>query len=386
MKQIFKYYLISTAITFIGCRSRFNSQGSKQNLNYLVVDGFLNNSADSTIIRLSHTTPLIDDYYTDRVGELNAQITVEDESGNIVYTFVPANNNGSYTVPGMNLDENKKYRLRINTNDGNQYLSDDISVKRNPAIDSINWVRNDNGVTIYSNTHDPLNNTKYYRWEYAETWEYYMHYFSVVKYIGAPNYIKNRDADELVNHCWKTVNSRNMLLASSVKLSADVISQNPIRHIPLNSFELTFTYSVLVKQYALTREAFEYYQLLKKNTEELGSIFDSQPVQLNGNIHCITNPGAQVIGYITATNLQTKRAYITNAEVAPWIEDIYCPPVHVIPPDSFEIMFGVRPPRAAPIEAVYDAYGQLSGIKSGYNICTDCIMRGGTNKKPDFWP
>ncbi len=359
------------------------------------MDGFLNNSNDSTIIHLSRTTELSEDYTVDRNGEFNAHMTVEDEAGNTVYTFVPVNNKGLYTIPGMNLDENKKYRLRIHTTDGNEYVSDDIPVKKNPPIDSISWLRADNGVTIYSNTHDAENNTKYYRWEYSETWDYSTYYFSEIKYVvdtPAPDYVKIRDQNELINHCWKTLNSKNILLASTVKLSADIISLNPVRFIPLNSFELTFTYSILVKQYALTREAFEYYELLKKFTEQFGSIFDSQPSQLGGNIHCLTNKDASVIGYITATNLQSKRIYITNDQVAPWKEDVYCEPVHIAPPDSFRYYFssllpdGQNPPRRTPLEAIYNSLGEMTGIKSGYNICSDCLSRGGINSKPDFWP
>ena len=392
MKQIFKYYLISTTITFISCRSRFDSPASQKNLDYLVVDGFLNNSADSTIIHLSHTTPLIDDYYIDRVGELNAHLTIEDESGNIVYTFVPANNNGSYAVPGMSLDVNKKYRLRINTIEGNQYLSDDIQVKTNPAIDSVSWSRTDNGLTIYANTHDPLNNSKYYRWEYIETWDYSMYYLSELNYLESSNSFESRDPDDLINHCWKTVHSKEILLASSDKLSQDIISQKPIRFIPLNSFELTHIYSILVQQYTLTTDAFEYYQLLKKISEETGSVFDSQPARLVGNIHCLTNQNEIVIGYMTATNLQSKRIFISNNEVAPWMENVYCEPIHLAPPDSFKYYFsterpdGQTPPRYTPVSGVYNAYGELTAVRAGIPFCTDCFRRGGTNVKPDFWP
>ncbi len=40
-------------------------------------------------------------------------------------------------------------------------------------IDSINWVDGGGGgVTIYANTHDVTNSTRYYQWQYTQTWLY----------------------------------------------------------------------------------------------------------------------------------------------------------------------------------------------------------------------
>ena len=381
---------LSLACIFIfnECRQRYEPPVLHSNLNYLVVDGFLNNSPDSTFIRLTHTTPLIDDYYVDRVGELNAHITVEDETGNIVYTFVPANNNGTYTVPGMNLDINKKYRLHIKTIDGNEYLSDDIVVKPNPPIDSISWKHNDGKVAISVNTHDPDNNTHYYRWDYRETWEYYTRVTSEVKYTGEPYFLKKREPGEMINHCWKTNLSKELLLSSTTQLAQDVVSQKNVRFLSANSFELVYKYSILVNQYALSPEAFDYYQALKKNTEQTGSIFDPQPFTLPGNIHCSTNPAIPVAGYMTATNLQSKRIFISNAEVAPWNEYIFCPQPWVVGIDSFNYYFNENGNpgslKLTPIDAIY-INGILTGAKAAYKLCADCIYRGGVTKKPDFW-
>lgn len=387
-----KYNLYISTCFFVSCKQRYEPSVPSPIQGYLVVDGFLNNSSDSTILRLSRTTPLINDYYVDRVGELNAHITVEDEPGNIVYTFVPSNNNGSYAVPGMNLGVNKKYRLRIKTMDGNEYLSDDITVKSNPPIDSIAWYRNDDGVTIAVNTHDPTNSTTYYRWEYTETWEYYTPYNSPFKFISGvnPGHFEIRDSGEFVNHCWKTVNSKELLLASSVSLSQDIISRKKLKTIKANSFELAYKYSIIVKQYALEQEAFEYYVALKKNTEQSGTIFDPQPFTLSGNIHCLTNTEKPALGYLTATNLQAKRIFIDNSEVSPWMDDLFCRPPFTVSRDSFDYFFNkVLYPGIAVgtgIEGVYDQYGELIAMKSEYEICADCTVRGGITQKPNFWP
>ena len=361
-------------------------------MNFLVVDGTLINGPDSTYIRLSRTKKLDDT--SPNGGEQNAQITVEDAERNTLYNFTPVNNAGLYTIPGMNLDLNKKYRVRINTTDGNQYVSDDISVKATPPVDSINWVKRGDGVTIYANTHDPLNNTKYYRWEYLETWDYYTHYFSEIKYFNKPpdildSMFQPRKADEFVYHCWKTNLSTQILLGTSLKLSEDVISLAAVRFIPQSAFELSSIYSILVKQYSLTKESFEYLENLKRISEQTGSLFDAQPSELKGNISNINKPDEPVIGYLTACSLSQQRIFISKEQVKPWNYLDYCPERKLVPLilDSIQIFFGGASPQLTPIAKVINPRtGRVDWISGGLPICTDCLSRGATNVKPDFWP
>jgi hypothetical protein len=46
-----------------------------------------------------------------------------------------------------------------------------MPVQNNPPIDSISWKRDEEGVRVFVNTHNPEGNTRYYRWEFEETWE-----------------------------------------------------------------------------------------------------------------------------------------------------------------------------------------------------------------------
>ena len=391
LKKITYCLLLTGLFFFFSCKEKYLPPIGKENLNYLVVDGTLINGPDSTIIRLSRTKKLNDNSVNG--GEENAQMTVEDAEGNTLYNFTAANKKGIYTVPGMNLTLAKKYRLRINTTDGNQYVSDDIIVRATPPIDSVSWMHNGDGITIYANTHDPLNDTKYYRWEYAETWDYYTHYFSRIKYVNNPPIIDSmfppRNADEFVYHCWKTNLSTQVLLGTSLKLSGDVISLAPIRFIPQNAFEISSIYSILVKQYSLTKESFEYFDNLKRISEQTGSLFDAQPSEINGNIHNINNPDQLVVGYMTACSLQQQRIFITNDQADPWNYVLYCPDKHLVPliTDSLQLFYGGGSPLLTPIEPVLDLRsGRIIGINGGIPICTDCTSRGATNVKPDFWP
>jgi len=383
LKRTFPYYLFFTAPFLLCCKERYQPDIKGGNIEYLVVDGFLNNSSDSTFIRLSLTRKL--DSNLLNTGVRNAQMTIEDNSGNTYYYFTELNSDGVYTIPGLNLDNNNKYRLRIKMAGGKQYLSDEITVQRTPPIDSISWKKTSKGVTIYSNTHDPLNNTRYYRWEYTNTWQYHTDYLSRLRYDTAYpglGQLAGRDNDELIYTCWKTERSFDLLLGSSAKLTEDIIYEYPIRFIASNSIELSVKYSILLKQYVLTREAYEYLQNLKKNTEQTGSIFDAQPSELSGNIHTVNNSKETILGFITACNMDSMRIYITNEQVAPWVFGPSCTRF-LVPKNSDSIELYFNHLGYIPIE--YYNSSVMSPIWGSLPDCADCRRNGGQLQKPGFW-
>lgn len=296
---------------------------------------------------------------------------------------------GIYQNNNLNLSASNKYRVRIKTGDGKEYLSDFVAVKTTPPIDSIGWKQNDDGVQLYVNTHDPANNTIYYRWDWDETWEIHSYYPSSLIYDP-----KSPQADafgvrprefpkEDVSVCWRYGKSTTLLFASSAKLTADVIHEFPINEIPAGDDRLSVNYSILLRQYAMDKAAYEFYDLMKKNTESIGSIFDPMPSELRGNIHCITNPAETVIGYIAAATITQKRVFI--AAPPGWNFRQGCLQEFVVKnPDSTKTYFagGALIPISEEkrVEPPADGYSASSGI------CVDCTTRGGSTQKPSYWP
>ena len=369
-----KYFFISVLFYSGSCKEVYIPPAIQANNNFLVVDGFLNSGQDSTIINLSRSRSLADTVHT--IPELSAQLTVEGPGSEMYPLFEIGN--GEYSIDQLNLNPSRQYRLRIVTSNGQQYVSDYVPVKPTPAIDSIPWILQNDGVHIFVNTHDPTNNTKYYRWEYTETWEYHSNYESYFQYINKQ--IILRDPNKHVLVCWSIQNATNILIASSANLSQDLIYESPILVIPTASDKISVKYSILLKQFALTKEAFEYWQNLKKSTEQVGGLFDAQPTQITGNIHSVTNPNEPVLGYISASSAESKRIFINNIDVQPWFQFSNCVLKTVIP-DSIDFYFGGE--GYIPITAAPPPGG---GFFGALGDCGDCTLRGGTTVKPSFWP
>ncbi len=55
-------------------------------------------------------------------------------------------------------------------------------------------------------------------------------------------------------------------------------------------------------QSSLTKSAFEYWRKVNILANQVGSIFDTPPAQIDGNIHAVQNEDEKVYGYFQATN------------------------------------------------------------------------------------
>jgi hypothetical protein len=363
---------------FMSCKKAYNPPASQINYKYLVIDGVLANSPDSpSVIRLSRTVQLTDTT-TSSTPEAGAKVSVQGSSGEIFsFTEMPV---GIYKSIPLTLNYNEQYRLRITTSGGGQYESDYVPVKQTPPIDSITW-KQQNAVTISANTHDPANNAKYYRWDFVETWQYTATFDrTIAESNGMIYYVESTTQ---TYNCWSSDNSTDILLGSTVALSQDVISEAPIALIPQNSEKIGIRYSILVKQYALTEEAYQYFQVLKKNTENLGSIFDAQPTQLVGNIHSVTNPSEIVIGFITASSVQQQRIFISNNQLNNWNwvyngED--CRLISIAQNPNNFLIYNYPDTSYAPYYFI-----SPSNIQLAKKVCVDCSVRGGTTNKPPYW-
>jgi len=415
MKKGFKCILyILIAISVSACKVPYNPPPITANYNYLVVEGLININ-DSTFINLSRSVGVM------RVStvkpELKATITIESNQGSNSYPLKEVGN-GVYSAPSYNLSPANQYRLRIRTSNGSTYTSDFVQTKVTPPIDSIIRDMQPDGLHISINTHDAQNATRYYRWDYSETWQFTSYFDSHATaqgaatspasmsplYIGTGIAVLPRTND--IYHCWGNNTSHLITINSTAALSQDILVNQPITFVASSSEKLSIRYSINIRQYALTSDGYTFWTLLKKNTEQLGSIFDSQPSASIGNIHNINNLNEPVIGFMSVCSVSQKRIYIDHTtEPLSYSDDyqnntpynqytctldqeaVYVPPPKG--PDYPELNYYINGyPHAVeiPVDITtpFNAL-TLAGAATGANpSCVDCTLRG-TNVKPAFW-
>ena len=387
LKIISAAYLL-LLLASAACKKPYNPTVIASPNHYLVVEGVINSGNDSTIIKLSRTVNL--DSAVTKNPVSSASVTVESDQNN-VYPLV-STGAGTYVSGGLNLSGSQKYRLRIVTPDGQKYSSDFIAVKPTPPIDSIGYIIKDGLVHLYVNAHDPANNTRYYRWDFDETWIFHAKWGSDFVLDPTGTKIIPRPSSQQIFYCFGNDTSSNILLTSTAKLSKDVVYQSPLTEMPVTSEKLEVKYSILLRQYSLTPEAYAFYQNLKKNTEQLGSIFDAQPSQIAGNIHNETNAAEPVVGYMQVTNVQSKRIFLTSAILPPFTLAVYpydCEQdtaLYANKQGYNEVLNTLvrTPPVYIPTRGLFAPGGGLYGYLYSTPICVDCTVRG-TTKTPSFW-
>jgi hypothetical protein len=375
-------YCCLTILLFC-CKQKYDAPVKAPKTGYLVIEGYISANGPAEI-HISRSIPLDDT--AKLINETLAKVQLQGRDNS---TYNLTERAGAiYTTPGLNLNSSQQYRLYIKTREGKEYASDYVKVRIAPPIDSIGWLREgNNGLQIYVNTHDPKNNTWYYRWTTEETWEFHSVYYTSIDYTRDPVTnrlgIKFRRPDRQVEPklftCWKDERSTSLVLGSSAKLSIDSIHK-PLIQIPFGSWKLSVLYSVLIKQYALSKEEYEFLDKMKKNSEETGNIFGRQPSELKGNVRCLSNPNEPVIGFIGIANRQEKRIWISRSDVPDWRYFMECE-LYDIPIDSIYDYASYTPVTPTTIDNV----GNIDTYMVATPSCVDCTKRG-TNTKPSFWP
>jgi hypothetical protein len=394
--------LLSTS----SCIKKYDAGVNVPAKGYLVVEGFINSDGGGTTIYLSRTLTLSDT--SKIIRERKALVNIQGEN-NSSYLLAEVSA-GVYTSGPVSLNAAVRYRIHIKTSTGQEYNSDYSDVRSTPAIDSVFWTRDGTkGVSFFVNTHDSQNKTRYYLWKYNETWEYHAPLQSNLKFEFGPDGKIVRAVfnnpfqimDSTLFICYHSDSSTNIAISSSEKLSDDIIQKAPLGLvIPPANERLGVLYSLNVKQYAISKKAYMFYQLMQKNTASLGSIFDAQPSQVTGNIHVVFDSTEKVIGFVEVSQETQKRIFVSNSELPHWGYTNECTGTYEEGPNISSFLNNTINVYHGPNGSVttsllptlpdymrpFDLNGLPTVIFIADPSCVDCRLQGGTNKKPGFWP
>jgi hypothetical protein len=368
-KYLMPLFLFTSLIVY-SCIEPFSPPEVNNPESFLVVDGFLNVGGDTSKISLRNTQNTNDE--SNPLPESGAKIAVESENGES-YNFEQTAA-GLYVLPPVNFSMSSKYRLYIIRSNGREYRSDYVVASKTPPIDSLTYKldQDRNAMLIYVNAHDATNNTRFYRWRFEETFEYRSAYYSALVRDPETQTIVSRR--ENVNTCWTTLESKDIKLGSTIKLNQDIIKNVPVNIIDISSNKLFFKYSILVRQYALSREAFEYWTDLAKTTQGTGSLFDPQPSQVTGNIKNVADNKELVFGYFSASTEVKQRIFLSPALGR---YPTCVPPDTLTPADAYKAY-------SVLLNSYIDPKGS-SWILASSDVCADCRVQGGTTTRPSFW-
>ena len=374
MNKLAGVILILTILS--GCTKSFELPDTKPDNSVLVVEGNIQTGGTvENTFTLSRVKALFE---FDDIPEENAKVEIKQQNG--PRWLLTHKGKGIYSST-LNLPASVPLALQITTADGRIYESPFQKSTVTPEIDSVTWKQEPTGdVRLFVHTKDPSNKTRNYKWTFSETWERRAWYQGLYEFKNGD--IIPRAPDDQIYTCWNTAQAPSFIIANTNNLADDVISYQPLSVITRPSEKLYLRYSILVQQIGLSQEAYDYWEILRKNTELTGTLFDPQPSRMPTNITCTNDATREAIGFVSVGNITEKRIFIMNSEVNLWPsrnEAASC--------DAFE--FGkFQAERFLSQNPIYlPAYFITAGGGFGVALrqCVDCRLTGGVNIKPDFW-
>lgn len=369
----------------------------------LVVDGtFTDGTEDTSIVILSRSYG-----YTEGEPEYlsGAQVIIEDDQGN--QNTLEEREPGKYynypeVFPGI---PGRSYRVLITVPGGNQFESSWESLKPSPPIKDIFFEsdirdvddpdkRPRKGLQIMLSTEDPENNTHFYRWEFVETYQYGLTYPPVfrVEFGKQPG-----EGDDMVffippaewegTRCWKTTSSTRFYAASTENLTRDAVERYPLLFVDTQTPRLYHRFSLLIKQYAISKEYYEFLRTVEATNQTTGSLFDPIPNEVFGNIRASDGSRIPVLGYFSVAGITSTRYFIERDDIP---EDFFPPYGPRCANDTTELDFRdlygfVATGNRTLYDYLYDDFGNRIGFVITPITCASCAASGATNKQPDFW-
>lgn len=279
----------------------------EENPNYLVVDGFITDEFGPHIIHLSRSsqfTSALDGGF--ELREVGASLCIRDNNDNC--TDLTEVRPGEYATPDQFRGQpGDSYTLHVTTSDGNSYISGTETLVTPGPIDSVymdslivqnvsrNGVIVDKiGLQFFIDFTFP-DRDYYYFWDWESTFILKTYYDG-----GIPD---SCFVDE-----WP-IEYLNILESNTS--SQRTIQQHPIVFKDID-FKFSRGFSLNVQQYAVSREAYQFYDKIENQMDATGSIFDPAPTRITGNISNVNSENDIVLGYFGAFGLTEKRTFVDS--------------------------------------------------------------------------
>ncbi len=276
----------------------------------LVVEGLVTDEAPPYIIKLTYSGNLNRSLLIpDELAINGAVATLEDNLGNQATLEQDPLNPAFYWMRDARLQGviGRAYTLRVQLPDGSRYVSRPEVLAPVPPIEELyaEYHESDpnllafNSFLVRIDTRDPPEAGNFYRWQamsYMPVWGgsndpqgFYNRSLSAGQGAYAPFYgpLTNVISDQLING--------NRLVGQLV-LNAPLVALG--------------TQYVEVRQYSLSRAAYQYWVLYQEQLSRTGTIFDPQPASIEGNVRAEADTNKLALGYFGASAVSRRRMII----------------------------------------------------------------------------
>lgn len=396
IKKIRAYSLlmiIATAWLFNGCIESFEANFVDFE-SALVIEATITDQLKPQQVVLTRTYEFEEDGPS---AESNANVSVSDDAGN-TFSFQDTGNGIYVSTQAFAAQSGMTYQLSLTTQDGRSYMSSIAQVTSAATIDNLRTERitnddGEDGMAILVDSFDPSGNAKNYRYEYEETYRIIAPEWNGTSLIGDPAggcgllKIPNVTDEEV---CYRTDLSNAIVLTSTEDLEEDRVANFMVRFINRNNYIISHRYSVLVRQFVQSNEAYTFFETLNELSGSESLFSQTQPGFLQGNVFSNENRNERVLGFFDVSSVSEERIFFNYDDFYP--EEPLPPYIESCVP-SAPVIFNPGGCVLRPIiesgAGVYQGDNESPGENEGPffivpRICGDCKVLG-SPEAPDFW-
>lgn len=322
----------------------------KEGIELPYINGFLTDEYKFQVIKLGKLIPFSNKLNPPISG---ANVYILDDNG-IRYNFIEYQDEYISEIE-FAAEEGVEYTLYIDLN-GSTFVSTPQQLNLGQSVESFNYrkdtitifdaidngMRDVEGISLTLNMENDVKDRRYYKYSIDYTYEFQAYILPI---------------EHSLKVCYNTVPTERFRF---------ILHENQASNYSLDvafiDFSRVFEHGVSFRltQYSMGKEAFQFWKEVKKLGENTGSIFDTPPYTINGNM-VSTNSNDQMRGFFAIYSMKSKRLFLKPEDVN------YEYPQSLIDDECF-------PPRPFwPAPHCYNCLNnQLSSIK--------------TTVKPEYWP
>ena len=375
-------FFLSFILCATSCVEPIELESESSFKNMLVVEGIVTDELIRHQVKLTRTYPLEEAHAS---VESNARVSVI-ENGGREFLFQEEEPGIYVSVQEFKAEAGNNYVLRIVTADGNTYESDPAALVPSAPIGDVEpvFVSNDDGSTGVAMVLEGTENqgeASFYRYTYEETFKVVSPYFKYYDFeiqgdtiIAVP-----KMREEYI--CYRTEISQEVVIANTGFLSEDKVNGLMVNFIEKGDPKMSHRYSILVRQYGITPEAYRFYETLK-NLSESESLFSQiQPGHIPGNVHSLEDSSENILGFFSVSQVSTKRAFFSFSDF--FDKNLTRPPfIAPCEPVKYPLDLTIQLLREGSVK--YFNHDPAAGNSVIRSACVDCTLSG-TNVVPEFW-
>lgn len=327
--------LLLGIITIQACVDKFEPK-IDYNSKVVTVEGTLNNLSEEQKITLKTSESTRFSSVDRPITKAQVEVIVNGKD-RLTLTEREA---GVYYMPmGFKVQVGNTYQLYFKTPAGSEYESGLEAMTNVPKIEKIydeftekalesnvnQRILYTPGHWIYVDTNDPAGERNFYQWSWT-LWEsqsicatcerglFYLSYGNQTNICIADYRLPDGTVyDYNCNKpCWQIFYNPQLNVMSDSYSDGRPIIGRLAAKIPLYSRSGCL---VEIKQTSLSSGAYRYLKLLAEQSQSTGTLADTPPAPITGNVHCKTNPEEPVVGYFQASGVIAIRYWLDRLNV-----------------------------------------------------------------------